>query len=200
MKKALSALLFVLALLPAAAFAKDARVKKAEEWLGALTTAQARFTQTGYDGTRLSGNFYISRPGRLRFEYDPPVKDFIIADGVLLHFYDAQQKQTSNAPVGTTLADFLLRTDARLDNDLKVSNVRTKDGTVYMTVAQAADPSAGQITLRFSEEPFALKSWRIIDPQGLATEIELSNMRQGITLSPKLFVYKDPTGRSRMND
>ena len=187
-------------LLPAAAFAKDVRVIKAEQWLAGLKTGQARFEQLGYDGTRLTGNFYISRPGRLRFEYDPPVKDFIIADGTFLHFYDATQKQMSSAPIGTTLADFLLRADTAFGTDLKVMNVRTKNGFVYISVSQTADPSAGQVQLRFTEEPFALKSWRIIDGQGLATEITLANLKVGVPLVPSLFVYKDPTGRGRLND
>jgi len=187
-------------LLPAAAFAKDVRVIKAEQWLAGLKTGQARFEQLGYDGTRLTGNFYISRPGRLRFEYDPPVKDFIIADGTFLHFYDATQKQMSSAPIGTTLADFLLRADTAFGTDLKVMNVRTKSGFIYISVSQTADPSAGQVQLRFTEEPFALKSWRIIDGQGLATEITLANLKVGVPLVPSLFVYKDPTGRGRLND
>ncbi|MBU6234275.1 MAG: outer membrane lipoprotein carrier protein LolA [Alphaproteobacteria bacterium] len=199
MKKLALILIFAL-FLPAAAFAKDARVIKAEQWLGALKTGQARFEQLGYDGTRLTGNFYISRPGRLRFEYDPPVKDFIVADGVFLHFYDATQNQTSTAPTGTTLADFLLRKNASLEGDLKVLNVRTKNGLVHITVAQTADPSAGQVDLRFTEEPFALKSWKIIDGQGLATEITLANLKLGVPVAPALFVYKDPSGRSRLND
>jgi len=200
MKKAIFALLFALTLLPALAFAKDARVEKAEAWLGALKTGQARFTQTGYDGTQLSGNFYISRPGRLRFEYDAPTKDFIVADGTFIHFYDDQQKQASSAPIGTTLADFLLRKNATLDGDLRVLSVRNMGDLAQITVAQSADPAAGQIQLRFSESPFELKSWRIIDGQGLATEITLNNFRAGGAIAPALFVFKDPSGRGQLNN
>ncbi len=200
MKKLIALFLFLVFLSPVGAFAKDVRVIKAEQWLGALKTGQARFEQRGYDGTRLTGNFYISRPGKLRFEYDPPTKDFIVADGTFLHFYDATQKQMSSAPIGSTLADFLLRKEARLDGDLKVVNTRTRNGLVHITVAQSADPSAGQVDLRFTEEPFQLKSWRIIDGQGLATEITLANFKQGVPVAPALFVYKDPTGRGQLND
>ncbi|NBX66310.1 MAG: outer membrane lipoprotein carrier protein LolA [Proteobacteria bacterium] len=201
MKKLIASLLLLVCLLPAVAVAKDARVIKAEEWLKNLKTGQARFEQSGYDGTRLTGNFYISRPGRLRFEYDPPTKDFIVADGTFLHFYDATQKQMSSAPIGSTLADFLLRPDTRLEGDLKVINTRTRNGLVHITVAQSADPSAGQVDLRFTEEPFQLKSWRILDGQGLATEITLANLKTGVPLSSKLFVYKDPEGRrGRLNE
>lgn len=195
------ALLLLIALvLPFAAYAKDARVAQAETWLKNLTYGQSRFTQRSYDGTILTGNFYIWRPGRLRFEYDPPVKDFIVADGVLLHFYDAQQRQTSSAPIGTTLADFLLRKNPRLEGDLTVKNIRETNGMVSMTVAQTADPSAGQLTINFTQNPFMLKSWSVIDAQGLHTDITLEGLELGTPLPPALFVYKDPTGRTKLNN
>jgi outer membrane lipoprotein-sorting protein len=200
MKKLILAALLFAFLLPATAFAKDARVIKAEEWLASLKTGQARFSQRGSDGTILNGNFYISRPGRLRFEYDPPVADLVVADGTFLYFYDAQQKQASSAPIGTTLADFLLRKNARLSGDLTVTNVRERDGLISMSVAQTADPSTGQLQLHFTKDPFALKSWRIIDPQGLATDITLSGFQTGMPLPPALFIFKDPSGRGRLND
>lgn len=185
---------------PTFAFAKDARIVQAESWLRTLKTAQARFMQRAPDGSTLHGDFYISRPGRLRFQYDKPVTDFIVADGTFLFFYDGAQNQMSNAPIGTTLADFLLRKDPRLDGDLIAKNVRERDGLISMTVTQAADPSAGQLTLNFTKDPFNLKSWTIIDAQGLTTDIVLTNLRLGVPVDPALFVFKDPSGRGRLND
>lgn len=200
MKKILIILFLLAILAPSDAFAKDARVAQAEQWLQNLKTAQSRFTQKSSDGTVLNGDFYISRPGRLRFQYDKPLKDFIVADGTFIFFFDGSQNQASNAPIGTTLADFLLRKDARLDGDLSVKNVRDRNGTTSITVAQAADPSAGQLTLNFSNDPFELKSWSIIDAQGSTTEITLTDLRMGVPVDPALFVFKDPSGRGRLNN
>jgi len=200
MKKLIFTVLALLALVPSIAYAKDARVAQAEEWLRNLKTGQSRFTQRASDGSVLSGNFYISRPGRLRFQYDAPVTDFIVADGTFIYFYDGAQNQMSNAPIGTTLADFLLRKDARLDGDLSVLNVRERDGLISMTVTQTADSSAGQLTMNFSKEPFNLKSWTILDASGQSTDITLTDLRLGVPVDPALFVFKDPSGRGRLND
>ncbi len=200
MKKLLLAFLLLAVLAPLSAFAADPRVAEAEQWLQNLRTGQARFAQKGYDGQILTGTFYISRPGRLRFEYDAPVKDFVVADGTLIHFYDSQQRQTSSAPIGSTLADFLLRKSARLSGDVTVQNVRERDGLLSITMVQTADPAAGQLTINFSQNPMMLKSWAILDPQGLSTEVTLTDMRLGVAIPPQYFVYKDPTGRSRLND
>lgn len=201
MKKLFLSFFCLCLLLPGAAFARDARVVEAEQWLNNLTTAQARFEQRGYDGSILRGDFYLSRPGRLRFAYDSPVRDFVVADGTFIHFYDAQQRQTSSTPVGATLADFLLRPRIRLDGDLKVTALRdTKGGVLAISLVQSADPAAGTLELRFTKNPFQLASWKIVDGQGLATEVILTGFRAGVPTPPALFVYKDPTGRSRLND
>ncbi len=187
-------LLFVLAM---PAFAQQQQIAgdvgRAEAYFSNLKTAKARFIQTAPDGSQTRGNFYLSRPGKLRFEYDPPIKDFVVADGLFIYFYDAQLKQQSNAPISQTLADFLLRKDLKLSGDLKVAKISRDGGLLQMTIVQAAEPNAGSLTLGFQESPeFRLKKWRVRDAQGNITEIELFNIETGLKLPSNLFVYLDP--------
>ncbi len=166
--------------------------KQAEQYLQRLGTAQARFLQTAPDGNQVIGTFYLSRPGRLRFEYDDPIEDFIVADGLLIYFYDADLGQQTNAPIGQTLADFLLRSDLRFSGDVVVSDIRESHDLHQITLTQAADPAAGAITLGFTKEPFALKKWHVTDATGAVTEIELFQLQTGISLERRLFIYADP--------
>lgn len=169
-----------------------AATAQAQAYLSTLTTARARFLQTAPDGSESTGTFYLSRPGRLRFEYDPPARDFVVADGFLIYFYDGELSEQINAPIGQTLADFLLRADLRLSGDVQVTQVRRGGDLLQITLIQTADPQAGSLTLGFSEKPFALKKWRVIDSQGLITEVELFNLETSIALAPGLFVYRNP--------
>ncbi len=175
-------------------------VKQAEAYLNSLKTLQAEFIQTSSLGARLSGTFYLNRPGKLRFDYNE-VEDFIVADGVFVYFYDSQIGSQTNAPIGQTLADFLLRKNLSLTGDLKVVKSFTKDGYAYITVVQSDNPAAGQVELEFSQVPYELKRWRITDAQGQITEVTLKNIRTGVTFKdPNLFGYHDPKGRKRVND
>ena len=174
-----------------------ADIKKAEEYLNDLKTGQARFVQTTHDGTQMVGTFYLQRPGKLRFQYDPPVQDFVVAYGTFIYFYDAELNEQSNAPIGQTLADFILRDHLKLNGDLTVLSVKHGGGLLQIKVAQASDPNAGTLTLGFTEEPFALKKWRIVDAQNLITEVELFYLKTGITHPDGLFVYKDPNKAPR---
>lgn len=172
-------------------------VAQAETYLQNLDTVKARFVQTAPDGSQAAGTFYLDRPGKLRFEYDPPVKDFVVADGVFIYFYDGQIKQQTNAPIGQTLADFLLRKNLRLSGDIVVTQVKRAGGLLQITAAQKADPNAGKITLGFIETPkLELKKWRILDSQGQITEVELFEAVRDIQLPASLFSWRDPNRTS----
>lgn len=172
-------------------------IDQAESYFRSLKTVKARFVQTAPDGTQTRGIFYLNRPGKLRFQYDPPNKDFVVADGLFIYFYDGKTGQQTNAPISQTLADFLLRKELRLTDDLKVTRILRASGLMQMTIVQRAEPKAGSITLGFREKPFfELKKWRIKDAQGAITEIELFDTEVGVKLPDGLFAYHDPKGRS----
>ncbi len=189
-------LIILLCLISLPAFAGGAAqapsVMRAEQYLNALNTAQARFLQTNPNGSQLIGTFYLNRPGKLRFEYDDPVDDFIVADGFLIYFYDSELGEQTNAPIGQTMADFLLRPDLRLRGDITVTGVRRHGELLQITLVQSDDPEAGALTLGFTEEPLALKKWRITDATGAITEIELFQLKTGLPLDDSLFVYVNP--------
>jgi len=130
-------------------FAKDVRdadvasIEKAESYMQNLKSAQARFVQTAHDGTQSVGTFYLQRPGKLRFEYDPPIENFIVADGTFIYFYDADLEQQTNAPIKATLANFFLRKEFSLTDDLLVQNARFVGDDLQIKVVKAKDPEGG---------------------------------------------------------
>lgn len=167
-------------------------VARVEKYLQSLTTARARFLQTAPNGAQTIGTFYLNRPGKLRFEYDDPIKDFIVADGYFIYFYDSELGEQSNAPIGQTLADFLLRPGIKLSGDITVNNIQRTGRLVAVTLVQTDDPGAGALTLGFEENPLKLKKWRVTDPTSAITEIELFKLETGMKLDDNLFVYINP--------
>ncbi len=179
------------------------QIEQAEKYLQDMKTAQARFVQTTHDGTQLVGTFYLNRPGKLRFEYDPPVENFVVADGAFIYFYDAELQEQTNAPIQSTLANFFLRKNFSLSDDLTVKDAFVAGGLLQIKVVQAEDPDAGSITFAFSEKPFELKKWRVVDQQGMITEVELFYLKSGMKHDSDLFVYLDPNkldGKPSYND
>ncbi len=173
--------------------APEQDIKNIESYLNGLTTARSKFVQIDPDGIRTTGTFYLNRPGKLRFEYDAPVNDFVVADGSFIYFYDAAVQEQSNAPIGQTLADFILRPNLNLSKDIIVTDIKRAAGLLQITLVQSADPDAGELSLGFTEDPLLLQKWRVVDPQGAITEISLSEMETGIDLKDSLFFYHNPS-------
>lgn len=180
---------------------RQAKLTAVETYLNQLKTVKSSFVQTAYDGYQLGGTFYLNRPGRLRFEYAPPLEDFIVADGIFIYFYDAEMEQQSNTTIGNSLADFILRKDIKLSGDVTVTQVQEFNGILQVTLHQTEEPDAGSLTLAFLQEPLRLHKWRVLDAQGGLTEIALTNMETDVSLSSELFYFRDPRREKRgMND
>ncbi|SNT13703.1 MULTISPECIES: outer membrane lipoprotein carrier protein LolA [unclassified Azospirillum] len=177
---------------------QPALLAKAETYLNGITSLKSDFIQTADNGQSARGTFTLLRPGRMRISYAPPVENFIVADGKFVYFWDAEVKEQQNAPIGSTLADFLLRDKITLSGDVKITQVARDDGLLEITLVQAKDPGLGSLTLVFEETPFGLRKWRVLDAQGKLTEVALQNPEFGVKLDANQFYFRNPTrGRER---
>lgn len=174
-------------------------LRRVEAYLQSLTTVQARFVQHSEAGGFAQGTFYLSRPGRMRIEYDPPIPFLYVADGFWLTFWDDELKQRTDVPLGSTLADFLIREDVSLAGDITVRDLRrsSRFGEVEVDLIQTDDPGAGMLTLVFNAEPMAFKRWTVLDAQGLFTEVTLNDPAYGVALEDSLFIAPRPERRPR---
>lgn len=171
----------------------QATLARVEEYLNSVHTLQSKFIQVAPNGRQTTGTFYLSRPGKMRLEYDPPVKDFVVADGAFLFYWDGEMRQQSSAPIGSTLADFILRKEVRLTGDVTVTDVYQAPGVVEVSLVETKDPGKGTLTLVFEDRPFQLRKWRVLDAQGLTTEVALVNPRAGVQFDAGMFYFKEPS-------
>ena len=168
-----------------------------EAYLASLTTVDGRFIQANPDGSYLEGSMYIHRPGRMRFEYDEPVPFLLVADGTFFIHVDKQLKNTTHIPLGATPANFLLSDELTIRDGLTVSGYERVNGLLRLSLFQTDDPDLGKILLTFTEDPFTLKQWTIVDSQFNQTTVTLISPRFGADLDPALFKFKDPWRNKR---
>jgi outer membrane lipoprotein-sorting protein len=171
--------------------ADKADIARAEAYLNSFTTMKARFTQIAPDGGLSEGSVYMRRPGRLRFEYDPPVPLLIVADRVWLILYDSQLDQVDRLPLWSTPISILVDDKVRLSEKVNVIGIERNPGALRITLEDKERPEEGQLTLVFTDDPIALRSWVVTDAQGLETTVALSAIETGVTLDPRLFVFLD---------
>ena len=168
-------------------------LRRIEDYLNSISTLSARFEQVDSTGKRATGRFFISKPGKLRFEYDPPVPVLIVANGHFLIHYDRALKTASYIAQDTTPAWFLLAPQIQLSGDVTVTDMNRRDGKLLVTIVKTREPGQGKVTLIFDESPLRLDQWAVTDPQGVVTHVVLNNVLIGGPVDPKLFEFNEPT-------
>jgi len=161
-------------------------------YLNGITTLEGNFIQVGPDGELSEGVFYLRRPGRLRFEYEPPNPALIIADGTWVGVYDKRLKTLDRIPIGSTPLDILLSKRVDLRDAGAVQKIENQGGLMRVTAIDPDAPDQGSITMVFADNPLELRQWIVIDPQGLTTTVALSDIRSNVELDAKLFFIEDP--------
>ena len=177
-----------------------ANIARVEAYFNAITTLSAQFSQIAPDGQVAEGDFYLRRPGRLRFEYAPPVPLLIVADGFRLILYDYELGQVNAWPVAATPLGPLVARTVDLINSGHAQAVETEPGILRLTLVDPDRPDDGSITLVFRDDPLELRYWEVTDPQGLVTVVVLTGMRIDPDLEPELFVFKDPVAGEEVED
>ena len=166
-------------------------LRRITAYLNGIYTMTARFQQSSAGGGAVTGSLWMARPGRMRFEYDPPSPILLIADRFYVYYVDKQLSQMSKVGLKSTPAWFLLRDPITFD-DLLIKRFERGPNTLTITVVEPAEPDNGSLTIVFSSQPLALRQWTIVDQQRKTTTVSISNVQFGVALDPGLFVYQDP--------
>ena len=173
-----------------------ADLARVEAYLNSIHTLKARFLQVGPNGDSSEGTAWLQRPGRMRFEYNPPVPFVLIAGHGVVLFHDKQLDQTSNYPIGSTPLGILLADTIRLSDDITVTRIGRQPGQLQITLVRTASPGDGSITLVFSDLPLTLRQWIVIDSQRRETRVSLYDVQLGGTFDQSLFNVAIPNYKS----
>lgn len=164
-------------------------INRIEDYLNGIRTMQSRFIQINPDGSAWNGNLYVKRPGRFRFEYDPPIPYLLVANDNWLFHVDRALKETNVIPLVKTPAQFLVRENISLKKDFKITKLEELPGIVQIGLVTRDNPDLGEVTLTFSDKPLELRKWTVRDVQDNITQVTLQNMRYGVNLNASLFKY-----------
>ena len=180
-----AAALMTLAALPVAA--QELTLDALSDYLNGLTTAEGQFTQVTDTGIVSTGKIYIKRPGRIRFEYNPPERAMVIAGGGALAVFDPRSDEPARYPLNQTPLSIILARDVDLARADMVTGV-TSDGQTTTVRAQDPDyPEYGSIDLVFTGNPVELRQWVINDGEGGSTTVILGELETGGRVPNRLF-------------
>ena len=169
--------------------ADDATViAQANAYFNGMTTLTGSFVQIGPDGRRIGGKLTLAKPGRLRFDYDQPSPLEIVADGTSVAVKDRKLGTQDLYFISQTPLKFLLRDKIDLARDLSVTDVANDPGGLRIALEDRSTlGGTSKIQLFFDAEVKTLSQWRITDPQGYQTTVQLTNLQKGRPVEGNLF-------------
>jgi outer membrane lipoprotein-sorting protein len=164
-----------------------ADLARIETYLNTLTTLQAKFLQVAPDGSLSGGQAWLARPGRLRFQYDPPAPFLLVAAHGQLVFQDSSIQQVSHTSLNSTPLGMLLASHVTLSGDVTVTSINRLPGEIDVSVVRTGSEGDGTLTLVFADAPLTLRQWTVLDAQRKETKVTLFNAQLGGSIDPKLF-------------
>ncbi|SHG36005.1 outer membrane lipoprotein carrier protein LolA [Bradyrhizobium erythrophlei] len=179
--------------IPASIFAsfdagQKAQAAKVSAYLSSLQTLAGNFVQVGPDGSKTKGDFYIQKPGKVRFEYDDPSPIDIIADGSAVAVRDRKLATQDIYPLSQTPLRYLLSDRIDLMKDTNVVSVTSDDLFVSVTIEEKqALIGTSRLMLMVGAKDGQLKQWTVTDPQGYDTTVAIYNLDSSRKPDPSLF-------------
>ena len=177
-----------LAALPAFAQAK-VPMARLSKYFNEIRTLEAAFTQLNDDGSRSAGTLYIRRPGRARFEYDPPEQSLVMAGGGQVAIFDGRSNKATpeQYPLKRTPLYIILERNVDLDRRDMVVGHFGDDKTTTLVAQDPDEPQNGRVELVFQNEPLTLAGWTVVDGGGSRTRVQLNRIKLGGQLPARLF-------------
>lgn len=155
--------------------------------LGAVSTMNGEFVQFGPAGDRTEGKFYLARPGKVLFKYDPPTTIKVVADGKSVLVHDSRLNTYDIWPLSKTPLKFLLDSTLNLASSERVESVIIEPDLIQVVVVDDSRFGGGRLTLFFDAATNELRQWTVTDEQGLETTVAIYNVEVGNKLSQKIF-------------
>jgi outer membrane lipoprotein-sorting protein len=201
MLKAIKFLVLVLALaLPTMAEAKikplalnatqQQSVSRITAYINSFQTLKCDFAQVSSKGNLSQGVLYISKPGKLRFDYAAPNPLLIVADGRWLTIKDRVRERGDQFPLSATPLRLVVSPQIDLLAETDVVAFDQRDGVTSVSLQDKKGGMGGYITLIFDDQLNQLQQWIVVDGKDRRTTVQLSNIKFGGKFDPKLFIGK----------
>jgi len=178
-----------LAAVPQTSEAKErALVERANAYLSNMQTLVGDFVQVGPDGARTEGQFFIQKPGKVRFEYKPPSRIDVIADGQSVVVRDRKLATQDLYPLSQTPLRFLLSDRIDLQRETNLVSVAADDVFVTLVIEEKHQfAGTNRLMLMFGAKDFQLRQWTVTDPQGYDTTVAVYNLDTNKKPDPSMF-------------
>ncbi|MFT3988598.1 LolA family protein [Aestuariivirga sp.] len=170
--------------------AQSASIQHISDYINSFSSLQGEFTQVSPKGNLSRGVFYISKPGKMRFDYAPPNPFLIVADGRWLTIKNRAKEKGDQFPLSQTPLRLVLSRNVDLLKDTNILAFQEQDGLTSVTLEDKGGTLGGTLMLVFDQKQKVLQQWVVIDSKNRRTTVTLDKIVAGVKVDPQLFVVK----------
>ena len=183
---------------PVPAGERDAVLASIDDYLENLDVLTGSFFQIEPTGVVSEGQFWIDRPGRMRFEYQDPHPFTLVADGATYTVWDRELEDVNTrVPLRETPLNLFLKRDVAIADDSDVLALLETESELALTLRDRDERVDGTLTLVFARPALELRRFATTDSAGASTEVVLTDAVRGGDVDPAMFVVREPRRRER---
>jgi outer membrane lipoprotein-sorting protein len=164
-----------------------ASVDRINAYFNSFQTLRGELVQTSPRGRSAKGVFFIAKPGKLRFEVEPPTPYIMASDGKWLTLTNKKMDKGDQFPLSKTPMRLLVASKLDILKEADIVGYEQNEGITSIALSDKKGSLAGQIVLVFDETQDVLQKWVIIDGKGQRTTVDLANLEKDVKINPKLF-------------
>lgn len=180
--------------------ADNADLDRVSAYLNGIHTLKGSFIQIDPDGRIDQGEFYIEKPGRMRFEYNAPNPVSIVCDGTTVAVQNRKLNTIDHYPLWSTPLSLILSDDLNLKKNSSIAGVSRETGELIVNARAASSKVNGNLTMVFTDPELELRQWTVVDAQGLSTTVSLRDVQKDVTLDPSLFKLPEANGFAKKEE
>ena len=170
-------------------------VKRINAFINSFQTLRGDFTQISPKGTTTRGVLLVSKPGKIRFEYEPPNPLLVVSDGKWLMIKNKKRENAKGdqVPLKSTPLRLIVSQKIDLLKEADVISMDEADGLTTIALVDKSGKLGGHIVLVFDNVQDTLQQWVIVDGKGRRTTVQFTNFEKDVKIDQKLFVVKSNT-------
>ena len=200
---------FVLAVAPRLGLAEESisltpeqseAVKEIGGYINSFREMQGEFTQVSPKGTVSKGVFYLSKPGKMRFEYAPPNPFIIVSDGTWVTIKNRAKDSADQYPLSQTPLRLVLGDNVDIADEAEILGVESNGGIVTVTLEDKKKLVPGHLIISYDKDHKTLQQWIVVDGHGRRTTVSLDKVVAGVEADPKLFTIKVKRRQGKASD
>lgn len=163
-----------------------------EVYLNNIHNLSAKFVQESSGGKLIEGNFFLSRPGKMRIEYLAQPKILIIVNGAVLAYQDVELDETSHISTNTTPASFLTRNNISFSaKDVEITGIKKSSDQIKVSLMKKNRKEAGEFSLIFASNPLRFIKMEVKNDLDQIVTVTLKDLNFSNPLSKNLFIIKN---------